>query len=147
MADIRTRMAMILNNKNMPADAKLSWLKTIQTQFDKLQKDIGLPSTGSFTTGSSEPAVKKVKNDTAVNKTSAFTDNEDTTDQEESGVTDDERQSETEEIMSDDKSTPLSVQKLGIRHQYQPKANKLLYNITEHPDILKRNDAMMLVKW
>ena len=53
MADIRTRMAMILDNKTMPADAKLSLLKTIQTQFDKLQKDIGLPSTGSFTTGSS----------------------------------------------------------------------------------------------
>ena len=86
----------------MPADAKLSLLKPIQTQFDKLQKDIGLPSTGSFTTGLSKPAVKKVKNDTAVNKTSAPTDNKDTTDQKESGETDDERQRETAEIMSDD---------------------------------------------
>ena len=94
MADIKTRMAMILDNKTMPADAKLSLLKTIQTQFDKLQKDIGLPSNGSFTTGSSEPAVKKVKHDTSVNKTSAPTDNEDTTDQVESGETDEDRQSE-----------------------------------------------------
>ena len=59
MANIRTRMAMILDNKTMPAYAKLCLLKTIQTQFDKLQKDIGLTSTGSFTTGTSEPAVKK----------------------------------------------------------------------------------------
>ena len=71
-----------------------------------------------------------MKNDTAVDKTSAPTDNEDTTDQEESGETNDERQSETEEIMSDDKSTPLSVQKLGIHQQYQPKASKLLFKIT-----------------
>ena len=47
--------------------------------------------------------------------------------------------------MSNDKSTPLSVQKLGIHHQYQPKASKLLYKITEHPDILKRNDAGEMV--
>ena len=111
-------------------------LKTIQTQFETLQKDIGLPSTGSVTTGSSEPAVKNVKNDTAVNKTSAPTDNEDTADQEEFDESDDERKSETEEIMSYDKSTPLSDQKLGIHHQYQPKASKLLFKITEHPDIL-----------
>ena len=109
MADIRTRMAMILDNKNMPADAKLSLLKTIQTQFDQLQKDIGLLSNGSFTTGTSEPAVTKVKHVTFVNKTSALTDNKDTTDKEESGENDDDRQSEKEEIMSDDKSTPLSV--------------------------------------
>ena len=59
----------------MPANAKLSLLKTIQTQFDKLQKHIDLASTGSFTTGTGETAVKKVKNDTSVNKTSAPTDN------------------------------------------------------------------------
>ena len=75
-----------------------------------------------------------------MNKTSAFTDNEDITDQEKSGETDDDRQSETTEIMSDDKSTPLSVEQLGIHQQYQPKASKLLFKITEHPDILKRND-------
>ena len=145
MADIRTRMAMILDNKTMPADAKLSLLKTIQTQFDKLQKDIGLPSIGCVTTGSSGPAFKKVKNETAVNKTSAPTENEDTTDQEESGETDDERQSEIEKIISDDKSTPLSVQQLGIHYQYQPKASNLRLKITEHFDILKRNDAGEMV--
>ena len=80
MADIRTRMAMILDNKRLPSDAKLNLLKTIQTQFDKLQMDIGLQRTGSFTTGSSEPAIKKVKNDTVVNTTRATIDNEDTTD-------------------------------------------------------------------
>ena len=110
MADIRTRLAMILDNKKMPADAKFSLLKTIKTQFDKLQKDIGLPSTGSLITGTREPAVNKVKNETAVNKTSAPTDNEDTIDQEESGETDNDRQGEKEEIMSNDKSTPLSVE-------------------------------------
>ena len=31
MVDIRIRMALILDNKQMPADAKLSLLKTIQT--------------------------------------------------------------------------------------------------------------------
>ena len=31
MADIRTRMAIIVDDKNMPSDAKLSLLKTIQT--------------------------------------------------------------------------------------------------------------------
>ena len=48
MADIMTRMAMILDDNKMPADAKLSFLKTIQTLFDKLQNDIGLPSTGGI---------------------------------------------------------------------------------------------------
>ena len=91
-------MAMIFNNKTMSADAKLSLLKTILTQFEKLQNDIGLPSNGNFTTGASEPAVTKVKTDTAVNKTSEPTENEDTNDQEESGETDDDRQSEKEEI-------------------------------------------------
>ena len=43
--------------------------------------------------------------------------------------------------MSDDKSTPLSFQKMGIHNQYQPKASKLLLKFIEHPDILKRNDA------
>ena len=128
------------------AGAKLSLLKTIQNQFDKLQKVIGLPSKGSFTTRTSEPAFKKVKNDTAVNKQSAPTDNEDTTDQEESDETDNERQSETEEIMSNDKfTTTLSVQQLGIHQQYQHKASKLLFKITEHPDILKRNDVGEMV--
>ena len=51
----------------MPADSKFSLLKSIQTQFDKLQKAIALPRTHSFTTGTSEPAVKQVKNDTVVN--------------------------------------------------------------------------------
>ena len=86
-----------------------------------------------------------MKNDTAVNKTSAPTDNENTTDQEESGETEDERQCEKEEIMSDDKSTPLSVQQFGIHQQSQPKASKLLFKITKHPDILKRNDAGKMV--
>ena len=145
MAYIRSRMALILDNKNIPADTKLSLLNTIHTQFEKLHKDISLPSTYSFTTGTSEPAVTKVKNDTAVNKTSAPTDNEDTTDQEESGESDDERQSEKQEIMSDDKSTPLSVEKFGFHQQYQSKASSLLFKITEHPDILKRNDAGEMV--
>ena len=69
----------------MPADAKICLLKFIQTQFDKLQNDIGLPSPGSFTTGTNEPAVTNVKTNTVVNKTSAPSDNKDTTDQEESG--------------------------------------------------------------
>ena len=125
----------------MPAGATLSLLKTIQTQFDKLQKDIGLTSTGSFTTGTSEPAVNKVNNDTAVNKPSAPTDNEYIIDQKESGESDDECQSEKTEIMSDDKSTSFSVKQLGIHQQYQPNASKILLKITEHPDILKRNDA------
>ena len=47
--------------------------------------------------------------------------------------------------MSVDKSTPLSVQKLGIHHEYQPKASKLLFKITEHPDILKPNHAGEMV--
>ena len=47
--------------------------------------------------------------------------------------------------MSDDTSTPLSVQQLGIHHQYQPKASKLLFKITEHPDIMKRIDAGKMV--
>ena len=64
----------------MPADIKLSLLKTIQTQFDKLQNHTGLPSIGSFPTGTSEPAVTKVKNETVMNKASASTDYEDTTD-------------------------------------------------------------------
>ena len=80
-------------------------------------------------------------NDIAVNITSVPTDNEDTTDQEEYGETDDDRQSEKVDIMSDDKSTPFSVEQLGIQQQYQPKARKLLFKIMEHPDILKRNDA------
>ena len=145
MADIRTRMAMIVDDKKLPADAMLSLLKAIQTQFDKLQKDIGLPSTGSFTKGSSEVSVKKVTNDTAVNKSSEPTDNEDTTEQEKTGEIDDERQSETDDIMSDDKFTPLSVQQLGIYQQYKPKASKLLFKIIEHPEILKRNDAGEMV--
>ena len=80
MADIKTRMAMILEDTTMPAAAKLSLLKTIQTKFDKLQIDIGLLSIGSFTRGTSEPAVINVKNDTAVNNTSAPTANRDTID-------------------------------------------------------------------
>ena len=86
-----------------------------------------------------------MKNDTAVTKTSEHTDNKDTTDQEESGETDDYRQSENEEIISDDKSNPLSVEQLGIHQQYKPQASKLLFKITEHPDILKRNDVGEMV--
>ena len=39
----------------------------------------------------------------------------------------------------------MSVQKWGIHYQYQPKASKLLFKITEHPDIWKRNDAGEMV--
>ena len=47
--------------------------------------------------------------------------------------------------MYDDESTPLSVQQFEIHRQYQIKASKLLFNITEHPDILKGNDAGEMV--
>ena len=66
--------------KTMPADAIIRRLKTIQTQCDKLHKDIGWHCTGRLTRGTSEPAVNKVNNDTAVNKTNAPPDNVDTTD-------------------------------------------------------------------
>ena len=66
----------------MTADSKFNLLTTIQTQFNKLQNDIGLPSTGNITPGSSEPVVKQENNDTALNKTSAPTYNEVSTDQE-----------------------------------------------------------------
>ena len=97
MADLRTRMAIILDDKKMTSDAKLSLLKTIQTQFDKLQKDIGLPSTGSLSTGASltEPVVKKSKNNTVGTNNKRPSEDKDTTDQDETGETDDgDRQSD-----------------------------------------------------
>ena len=44
-----------------------------------------------------------------MNKDSALIDTEDTTDQEESGETDNERQSDKEKIMSYDKFTPICL--------------------------------------
>ena len=128
----------------MSADAKLSLLSTYQTRFDKLQKDIGMPSTGTLTNAASEPAVKKVKNDISLNQTNASPYDKDTSDQTDTSETDVERESDTE-IESDEKSSPMSVQQFGILRQYQQQASKLLYKITQQFYVLTRNDAGEMV--
>ena len=55
-----------------------------------------------------------------------------------------ERESETE-MKSDEKSSPMSVQQFGSLRQYQQKASKLLYVITQHPYVLTGNDAGEMV--
>ena len=127
----------------MSVDAKLSLLSTYQTRVDKLQKDIGMPNTGTLTNVASKPAVTKVKNDIFLNETNAFADDKDASYHTDTSETDVERESETK-MVSDVKSSPMSEQQFGILRQYQQKASKLLYKIIKHP-ILTLNDAGEMV--
>ena len=95
MAVLRKQIDEVLSKKGMSADAKLSLLSTYQTRFDKLQKDIGMPSTGTLTNAASEPAVKMVINDISLNQTNASPDDKDTSDQTDTSETDLERESDT----------------------------------------------------
>ena len=96
MAVLRKQIAEVLSNKGMSPDAKLSLLSTFQTRFDKLQKDIGMPSTGTLTNRASEPAVKKVKNDISLNETNASGNDNNTSDQANTSETDMERENKKE---------------------------------------------------
>ena len=130
----------------MPADAKLSLLKTIQTQFDKLQNDIGLPSTGSLTTSSSELVVTKVKNDTAVNKQAPRPTKQTLL----------SKRNLVKLMMKVNvkqmKSCPMINQPPCLFNSWKftistnPKRVSFFY-IIEHPDILKRNDARKMVNF
>ena len=124
----------------MSADAKLSLLSIYQTRLDKLQKGIGMPSTGTLANGTSETVVNKVQNDITLNETNASADNHETSDQADTSDIDVERESQTE-IESDEMSSPISVKEFGILRHFQQKASKLFYTITQNPDILSRNDA------
>ena len=75
MAVLRKQIAEVWSENGMSADAKLSLLSTYQTRFDKLQKDIGMLSTGTLTNAASEPAANKVKNAISLNQTNASADN------------------------------------------------------------------------
>ena len=141
MAVLRNQIAEILGNKNMPDADKLSLLSTYQSHFNKLQKDTGIPSTGVLSAKSSDANVaSKTKHTVKTNKSTA-----DSPESDESNVTGDDQETEPDELLVDDKPRSLSVQSLGIQRMYEPKASKLLSKITEHPDILSRNDAGEIV--
>ena len=94
MAVIRKQIAEVLSKRGMSADAKLSLLSTYQTRFDKLQKNIGMPSSGTLTNEASEPAVKKIKTIISLNETNASADDKNTSDPTDTSEIDVERESE-----------------------------------------------------
>ena len=52
MAELRNKIVEIHRKKGMSDDAKVSLLSVFQTRFDKLQKETGLPSTGTLSASS-----------------------------------------------------------------------------------------------
>ena len=79
-----------------------------------------------------------------MNHSSALTDNEDTTDQEEFNETNEDRQSKTKQIISNDKPTPCRFNSWEFSNSTSKKRARF-FKITKHPDILKRNNAGKIV--
>lgn len=142
MAELRNKIVKIHGNRGMSDDAKVSLLSVFQTRFDKLQKETGLPSTGTLTASSNITSEQKTtnkakpKSDDGENSTSETTENDDTRA---------DPASDTEEMVIDEKPTALTIQQFGIKRMYEPKAKNLLMKITHHPDILTRNNAGEIV--
>ena len=113
MGDLHTMITQVLGDKHMSAEVKRKLLATYQTQFPKLQTDMGLLSgTAPAAVASEVKNAKETPTEPEVNKPKD--------EPEEGEISDADDKQEVED------PNEITVRKIGIKSMYQQKASNLL---------------------
>jgi hypothetical protein len=137
LAELQTQMALVLANKKMSPEQKLSLLSNYQGRFNKIKKDTGVLTGVSAAPDATRPAPQNVplQKDRAIKSDASAkevppTESADELDDNDGG---------------DDVPPAEAVRHIGIPPMYENKARKLFTKILDHPNILKRNAAGEMV--